>query len=199
MQTEIEAKFLRADHDALRKKLQAIGAVCEQPMRLMRRNNFDFPDQRLRKDHNGWARARDEGNKITLSYKQLNDRTLHGTKEVCIAIDDFDQGVALFKSLGLEPTSYQETKRESWRLDDVEIELDHWPWTQPYVEIEAPSEEHLRAVVDRLGLDWKEAVYGSVEVVYRGEYDVTDDQVNAIKTITFELPVPSVLAEKKRA
>jgi adenylate cyclase class 2 len=87
MQTEIEAKFLDVDHDALRAKLRALGAVCEQPMRTMFRKGFDFPDRRLRKEKNGWVRIRNEGDKVTMSYKQLDDRGVHGTKEVCLTVD----------------------------------------------------------------------------------------------------------------
>jgi len=201
MQTEIEAKSLTADHEALRARLCELGAVLEHPMRLMRRYNFDFPDERLHKA-NGWARVRDEGGKITASYKQLNGRTLHGTKEVCVTVSNFDDAKALFESLGLIPTSYQETKRESWHLSsssgDLEIELDHWPWTEPYIEIEAPNEAAMRDIFTKLGLDYAKAVFGSVEVVYQNEYDVDEVTVQNIETIRFELPVPDVLAAKRK-
>jgi len=77
MKTEIEAKSLDADHDTLRVKLKALGASLKQPLRLMRRYNFDYPDGRLRIENNGWARVRDEAGKITMSYKEQKDRTLH--------------------------------------------------------------------------------------------------------------------------
>ena len=124
MQTEIEAKFLAIDHGVMRKKLRALGAVCEQPNRLMRRKVYDFHDGRLRKERSGWARVRDEGDKITMSYKQLDDRSFQGTKEVNLVIDSFEQGDAFLRSLGLEVVSYQETKRESRRLGDGEVERD---------------------------------------------------------------------------
>lgn len=47
MKPEIEAKFLNVDHDALRAKLQGLGAECVQPMRITKRKNYDFPDGRL--------------------------------------------------------------------------------------------------------------------------------------------------------
>lgn len=198
MQTEIEAKFLSVDHNTLRVKLQGIGAKCSQPMRLMRRYNFDFPDHHLQNERNGWVRVRDEGNKVTLSYKQLNDRTLHGTKEIGLKISSFEDAKLFLESIGLESTSYQETKRESWKLGDIEIELDLWPWTKPYIEIEAPSEESLREVVSELGLAWESAVHGSVEVVYLAEYDVTEEEIDNLPLIRFEDPVPEVLKPKRK-
>jgi adenylate cyclase class 2 len=198
MQTEIEAKFLDVDHDVLRAKLREIGAVCEQPMREMSRKGFDFPDGRLRKDQNGWVRVRDEGNKITMSYKQLNDRTLVGTKEVCLTIDSFEQAEAFLKALGMVQGTYQVTKRESWRLGHIEIELDEWPWAKPYVEMEARDEAELRDIATKLDLDWGQVKHGSVEVVYTAEYDVTDADVNSWPEITFT-PVPEWLEAKRKA
>jgi adenylate cyclase class 2 len=199
MQTEIEAKFLKSDHTALRIKLEAIGAKCVQPMRLMRRNNYDFPDHRLQKERNGWARVRDEGDKITVSYKQLNHRTLHGTQEVCVTVDSFTNAQQLLEALGLQSSSYQETKRESWKLGDVEIELDQWPWTEPYVEIEAPDERSLHDTAEQLDLDYEQAVFGSVEVVYQNEYDVSDEEIWDVQIITFSEPVPKLFQERAKA
>lgn len=199
MQTEIEAKFLDVDHDALRAKLRALGAVCEQPMRTMFRKGFDFPDRRLRKEKNGWVRIRNEGDKVTMSYKQLDDRGVHGTKEVCLTIDSFEQAEVFLRAIGLAPEVSQETRRESWRLGHIEIELDEWPWTKPYAEIEAHSEQELRDVAEKLGLDWNKVLHGSVEVVYTAEYDVTEDEVNSWPEVSF-IPIPEWLeAKRKRA
>jgi adenylate cyclase class 2 len=199
MKPEIEAKFLNADHDALRVRLRELGAECTAPMRLMKRKNYDFPDNRLDKEKNGWVRVRDEGGKITLSYKQLNDRTLLGTHEANMTVDSFDAADAFLQAIGLEPKTYQETKRESWRLDKFEIELDEWPWVKPYIEIEGPDEAGLRDLSAKLELDWDAVCHGSVEVVYQAEYDLTDDEIDHQPVITFEEPLPQLFKEKRRA
>lgn len=199
MKPEIEAKFLQADHEALRARLTEIGAVCRQPMRLMKRKAYDFPDGRLRRDRNGWARVRDEGDKVTMSYKQLNDRGLDGTHEVNVVVDNFAAADDFLQRLGLVAKAYQETKRESWELPGFEIELDIWPWAEPYIEIEGPDEASLKELAMKLGLDWEKVCHGSVEIVYQGEYDVTDEDVNNIPVMRFEDPVPEVLAKRRRA
>ena len=199
MQPEIEAKFLAVDHDALRAKLKQLGAVCEHPMRLMKRQGYDFPGGRLRTSHNGWVRVRDEGDKITMSYKQLNNRELDGTHEVQLTINSFAAAEAFLEALGLKSNVYQETKRESWRLDGCEIELDEWPWVKPYMEMEGPDEKTLQALAAKLGLLWTDVCHGSVEIVYRGEYDVTDEDINNIPVITFEEPIPDWLEKRRRA
>ena len=83
MQTEIEAKWLDIDLAKMRKRLLEVGAKLFAKERLMTRKVYDYPDKRLEKI-GGWIRVRNEGDKITLSYKQLNDRTVHGTKEVTV-------------------------------------------------------------------------------------------------------------------
>lgn len=196
METEIEAKFLDVDHNALRDKLASLGAELTNPERQMRRKNFDFPDGRLEKI-GGWVRVRDEGDKVTMSYKQLNDRTLHGTKEVNVTADDFERSCKLLESIGLKQNSYQETKRESWSLDGADIELDTWPWVKPYIEIEAISEEKMREVCKKLGLDLSDAVHGSVEIVYLAEYSVSEEEVDSWPEITFT-DVPEWLEAKRK-
>lgn len=198
MKPEIEAKFLDADHDALRAKLKELGAECVQPMRVMKRQGFDFPDGRLRDKNNGWVRVRDEGDKITMSYKQLNNRELDGTHEVQITVDNFDSAGEFLKALGMERNVFQVTKRESWRLGEFEIELDEWPWAKPYVEMEGPDEAGLKDLAAKLGLDWSKVCHGSVEIVYQGEYDVTDEDIYTIPNINFDDPVPDWLEERRR-
>jgi adenylate cyclase class 2 len=89
MQTEIEAKWLSINPIQMRQALEQAGATLASPERLMIRRNFDYSDMRLDKV-GGWVRVRNEGDKISLSYKQLNDRTVHGTKEVTVVVNDFD-------------------------------------------------------------------------------------------------------------
>lgn len=165
MKPEIEAKFLDVNFDEVRAKLRDLGAECVQPMRLMRRKNFR-PATIGPSATKGWVRVRDEGDKITLAYKQLDSREIDGTQEVSVGVSDFDATVSLLCSAGLRQTSYQETRRESWVFRGVQIELDEWPWVAPFVEIEAPDADALYAVAEQLGFDSNRALHGSVEVMY---------------------------------
>lgn len=196
MQTEIEAKWIVSDLDIIRNKLSELKANLDQPERLMRRKPFDFPDNRLEKV-GGWVRVRDEGDKITLAYKQLNDRSLHGTKEVSVEVSDFNNTCQILEAVGLEAKSYQETKRETWHYKNCEITLDTWPWIPSVVEIEAESEEAVQLVASALGFTWAEALHGSIENVYQKYYKVTESEVGHWKEITF-IPVPFWLEPKRR-
>jgi adenylate cyclase class 2 len=194
MQTEIEAKWLNIDHDEFREVLKRAGAKLEHSERLMRRRNFHHPEANAK---NGWIRVRDEGDIITLSYKEMASRSLHGMSEVNIVVDNFDQACRLITAIDFSSASYQETKRESWKLGEVEIELDTWPWIPSFIEIEAPSEELFKATFEKLSLNIKDAHYGDVAIVYQSIYDIPDaDEIYAWPEIAFT-PVPDWL-EKRR-
>lgn len=195
MKTEIEGKWLNVNVESLRQKLREVGADLVQDERLMIRQLFDYPDRKLDKV-NAWVRVRDEGNKITVSYKQLVDRSVNGTKEVNVTVDDFE-GVAKFlEAIGLESKSFQESKRESWKLGKVEIEIDTWPWIPSFVEIEAESEEELKRTAVLLGFDYSDVLHGSYETAYQAVYEITDDELNYLEEMRF-VPVPDWLESKR--
>ena len=193
MEIEIEAKFLDIDPEAMRKQLRDLGATLVYPEVLMKRKVFDHPTNK----QSDWLRVRDEGDKITMSYKQVVDRTVHGTKEITIEVSNFDDACAILAAAQLRPASYQETRREKWILGNAEVTLDTWPWIPTFVEIEASSEEELKATAQSLGLDWAQALFGSVEPAYQKYYDVTEADVNSWQEIVFS-PVPIWLLKQKR-
>jgi adenylate cyclase class 2 len=196
MKTEIEVKFLDVDFDTARQKLQALGAVCKQPMRLMQRAIIDFPDERLQKD-NAYIRVRDEGDKTTVTFKQFKALRVDGAKEIETIVGSFEDTVNIFKAIGLKVRSVQESKRETWQMGNVEVVLDEWPWLKPYVELEGENEAGLRDAAEKLGFDWKEAVFGDVTAVYRAQYPHISQDINlgAIPEVRFDVPLPDILRQ----
>lgn len=193
MDIEIEAKFTDIDPEKLRADLNNLGAVLIRSEKLMRRKVYKHPESKL----SDWFRVRDEGGKITLSYKKVNDRTLHGTQEISYVVPDFDQACRFLEGTQLKFASYQETKREAWKLDDVDITIDTWPWIPTFVELEASTEKAVRAVAEKLGFDFGKALHGSVENVYQQHYEVTEKEVDTWPEITFT-DIPVWLEEKRK-
>lgn len=189
MQTEIEVKFLDVDFEKMRAKLNELGAHLEQPMRLMRRSLIEEPHHAA---VHGFIRIRDEGDKITMTYKQRDDVTaLHGTKEIEVEVSDFDATVSLLEAAGWPPVTYQESRRETWRLGEAEIVLDEWPWIPAYIEVEAPSEEIVRETSEKLGFKWSDAVIGSIDYIYQRDFpNMSVRGVIDIKEARFGDPVP---------
>ncbi len=196
MKTEVEAKFLDVNPRQLREALKSHGGTLVQAEVLMRRKIFDYSDKRLEKI-GAWIRVRDEGKKITMSYKRLVDRTFQGTKEIVFNVDNFDAACDFLLATGLDCRSYQETKRETWELSGCEVTIDTWPWIPPFVELEAETEENVRSVAAKLGFDWNEALHGSVETAYQKYYEVTEEEIDHLEEITFT-PVPDWLEIKRK-
>lgn len=192
MTQEIEVKFLNVDHDNLRTQLKEFGAICSQPERLMRRVILDYPDRRMQTNDSAWIRVRDEGDKISLTYKTSTEHVFGGAGEIEVSVSDYHQTVELFKAIGLVVHAEQQSKRETWHLDGAEVVLDIWPWLDPYMEVEASSEKIVQTVSAKLGFDWKDAVFGSITTAYRKQYpDITkDEHISTIPRIAFDLPRP---------
>jgi adenylate cyclase class 2 len=193
METEIEATFADINVDEIRAKLRDMGATLVQPEILMRRKVYDHPTNK----QNDWFRVRDEGDKITLSYKKLNERSAQGMKEINMVVPDFDKACAILEATQLHFGSYQETKRETWQKDGVDITIDTWPWVPTFLEIEGHSEDDIKKIASELGLDWQEALFGSVENVYQKYYDVTEADVNSWSEMKLS-PVPEWLEVKRK-
>lgn len=187
---EIEAKFIDINIDLFRQKLQEIGAKLISPERLMRRTNFDISEHEF-------TRVRDEGDKVTISYKNGANISLSGMREICVEVDNYDNAVALLIASGLKPKAIQETRRETWRLGDAEIDIDTWPWLPSFVEIEASTEDEVRFTAEKLGFNMENAFFGSAAQIYEHYYNVTPHEINFYPEITFG-PVPDWLEQKRK-
>jgi adenylate cyclase, class 2 len=188
VQTEIEGKFRIESVEHIRSQLSTAGAICVHPMRLMRRALIE---ELQHKAENSFIRIRDEGDKVTLTYKRREAETLHGQKEIEVIVSDFDKTIELFAVAGWKYTTFQESKREAWTLDGAEVVIDEWPWIDPYIEIEASDEATVRSVAHTLGVSWETANLGSVDNFYREQFpDMKVRGVIDIKEVRFGSPVP---------
>jgi adenylate cyclase class 2 len=200
MNTEIEVKFLHINHEEIRTRLKDAGFECVTPMRLMRRAIIDYADRRLQVGTpNSYIRVRDEGDKVTLTYKQFAALSIDGAQEIEVVTSSFEDTVKIFTQVGLEVVSLQESKRETWKSDTCEVMLDEWPWLDPYIEIEAATETEVKEVASKLGLDWSIAKFGDVMVAYRDQYPYLNEAqtVGKVPEVLFDVPLPDLLKETK--
>ena len=175
MDTEFEAKFVNINKDDVRKNLKKLKAKLLRPEFFQKRMAFHLPKKSVKK---GYLRVRDEGNKITISLKYVNGKKIDDQKETQLIVDDYESAISLLKSIGCQSKAYQETKRELWNLDGVDITLDEWPFLEPFVEIEGKSEDAVRKVSQKLGFDYKKAVFGAVDTLYNQKYGTPKDIIN---------------------
>ena len=183
MKNEIEAQFLDINKDDIRLKLKEIGAKLEKPEVLMKRVVFYTGEH-------SFARVRDEGGKIVMTYKDVSDdHSILGTKEVNVEVDDYDDAILFLRGCGLKIKARQETKREIWKFNEVEICIDTWPWIPTFIEIEGPTEESVWETARELGFRKEQAKFGSVDTTYQHYYGVDTDTVN--------LHTPEILFDMK--
>ncbi|MBR1796253.1 class IV adenylate cyclase [Candidatus Saccharibacteria bacterium] len=185
MNNEIEAQFLNINKDEIRKKLREAGANLEKPEVLMRRVVFDTGPH-------SFARVRDEGDKILMTYKNVaDDHSILGTKGVNLMVNDYDDAILFLRGCGLEIKAHQETRREIWMLGEVEICIDTWPWIPTFIEIEGPTEDSVWSTAEKLGLDRKMAKFGSVDTTYQHYYGIEPDVINLhTPEILFDMTPP---------
>ena len=183
---EIEVKFLNIDPDLIENRLKEIGAkkVFE---RFYKRKAFDYPDLRLDKA-GAWIRLRDEGDKITLAFKQRigmaadaksNDK---GMEEIEVEVDDFEKTANLLLKAGFIEKHYAENKRIRYQLDDIEFDIDFFPQIEPYLEIEAPSWERINEAISLLKLNPEDKrIFSTYQI-----YELKGMNFNDYKEITFK-------------
>ncbi|NQT50357.1 CYTH domain-containing protein [Candidatus Kuenenbacteria bacterium] len=190
MKTEFEATFVDVDVSEVREKLKKLGAKLIRPETLMRRVNFYPPID----DNTGWMRVRDEGDRITLSYKRFlgykkGSDEMNNQQEIFLEINDFDQGVQLLEVCGARKKGYQETKREDWEYKGLEISIDTWPGLEPFVELEGKDEESVQRLAVELGFDYSTAIFGPVGLIYEKKLGIPARVINnETPEITFENP-----------
>jgi adenylate cyclase class 2 len=190
VEIEYEATFLNIDKDEIRQKLKKVGAVLLQPEYLQKRIPFHLPKEK--RSENKFVRVRDEGDKITLSLKIIDGNKIENQKELCLEVNSFDETVKFLKLIGCEPKSYQENKRELWKLDNVEITINEWPFLEPLIEVEGKSEEEVKKVSEKIGFDYSSALFGSTTTPYQIKYGVHPDKVNLAPKIVFDMENPFI-------
>jgi adenylate cyclase, class 2 len=141
---EIEVKFKVADHEPVRERLRQLGAT--RVSRVLETNHiFDDAARSLLARRRG-LRIRscrdDEDGSISgmLTYKGPPIASAAKQRvEIETSIGNSDAARRILEALGyVEVISFQK-RRETWRWQDVLVELDELPQLGLYLEIEAPT------------------------------------------------------------
>jgi adenylate cyclase class 2 len=176
MAIEFEATFPNVKKDQIREVLKKIGATCIKSEFMQKRTVFTLPQGH--EITGGWLRVRDEGDKITMSLKVIDGDKIEDQKEINLKVDSYENARSLLNVMGCTEKAYQESKRELWSLDGVEITIDEWPFLEPFVEIEGKSEQSVRMMSEKMGFAYKKALFCSVATLYHMKYGVTEDEIN---------------------
>ena len=174
MGQEYEAKILNINIIQMRKKLVQIGAKLEHNFIKFQRAVFTHCNTQVK----GYARVRDEGDKITMTSKLYKDEKFPEEYEVTIK-ESFDVGLNFLKSLGLPQKAYQESYREKWTHPLAhEITFDILPGLPIYMEVDCVSESNLNELIDLLGVNKGLQRYGAFDKTYFEYYGISLVDIN---------------------
>lgn len=181
MHTEYEVRVLDIDKEALIKKLEKLGATKVGDFNYKRRVYNFKPAVR-----NKWIRLRTDGNKTTLTIKEVKSFDIDGTKEMEIEVSDFDETNNILEELGYKAHTFQENKRTRYILNDVELDIDSWPYIPTYLEIEGKDEETVKNMIKLLEVDEGKITSIDVQGVFKTFYKI---DVSEVPVISFEHPL----------
>lgn len=153
MGQELEAKFYIQDLDALRTRLEGLGAELARPRTLETNLRFDTPDEQMNAEKRLLRLRKD--NAVRLTYKEP-DIIVDGASqrlELEVTVSDFDTLSEILKRLGYVVTVVYEKYRAEYHLDGLYITLDEMPFGD-FMEIEGKRVEDIQAAAKKLGLDW---------------------------------------------
>jgi adenylate cyclase class IV len=181
---ELEIKFLKIDKNEIKGKLANIGAVLKTPEYTMKRKTFDF--SKIAPGKNKWGRIRQESECTTMTIKEISGNTIEDVYETEIIVNDFDKACKIFEECGVPAKSFQENKREEWIYNkDTSITIDTWPGLLPFIEIESDTIEKINDCVDKLGFNYNEGLFGSIDIIYEKELGIPKEEIIILPEITF--------------
>lgn len=159
---EYEVKVLGISPIEIIQTLRSLGAK-ETPEVLMRRYVFDFSTGVIE-----WLRLRDDGSKVTLTYKhkEKGNTRVGRTIEIETEVGDFDKTATILKKLPFQAIYYQENKRHLFTLDEIEFSLDTWPKIDPFLEVESHNKSKINQGLKLLGLEGKDSGDKDIKEIY---------------------------------
>jgi len=189
MHIEYEVRVLDIDKEKFIQKLEKLGAKKEADFEYKRRV-YDFNPKSNKK----WIRLRTDGNETTLTIKILESLEIDGTKEMEIKVSDFDETDKMLNELGYTSNSYQENLRTRYILNNVEIDIDTWPYIPTYVEIEGKSSKDVQETIKLLEVDESKVTSIDVKGIHREFYNIDVSQISVAK---FDKPLDEKYYIKK--
>lgn len=87
----------------------------------------------------------------------------------------------MLNELGYHSRTYQENRRISYILDDVEIDIDTWPLIPTYAELEGKNKEDIEKLIEKLNLDRNKITTYDVTSIYNEIYNIDVMKIKSLK------------------
>lgn len=181
MHTEYEVRVLEIDKEKLITRLENLGAKKVADFEYKRRvYNFNPPTDKK------WIRLRTDGRKTTLTIKEIKSLEIDGTKEIEIEVSDFEETNNILEELGYKAHTYQESKRTRYILNEVELDIDTWPYIPTYLEIEGKNEKAVKDMIKILEIDESKVTSIDVQGVFKNFYNI---DIAKVEEVSFNAPL----------
>lgn len=159
IEKEIEVKFLNLDIDEFEKNLQDIGAEFVKEER-QKNITINSTAHKIYKK-SGYLRIRtiiEKDREINYCTFKENISNINTRKNIehTIEFDDVEELINIFKLLGYDKFYIGYKDRKKYRYKNLIIDIDTWDedtYPNPYVEVEARSEEEIYDFIELLKID----------------------------------------------
>ena len=186
---EFEVKIANVNIPEIRRRLEKNGAGLQSEACVHKNITFHLPSGQ--EIGGGWLRARDEGDKVTMSLKIIDGNRMADQQEFRFIADSLDDAASFLELIGAREKARQEKRREVWMLGECEVVIDEWPFLEPLMEIEGPDEKTVMGAVRLLGYGASDCRICAVDVLYREKYGVEEDVVdNHTPLLIFDMENP---------
>jgi adenylate cyclase class 2 len=175
MEIEYEARISGINIEETEEKLKKLGAK-----KIGKKNYKRYIYEHKPKKEGSWIRLRTDGEKTTLTIKDVKNKEIDGTKETEIIVNDIEKTNELLNNLGFFHRSYQENKRTKYLLNNVKVEIDEWPMIPPHVEIEGKNIEEVEKTIKLLGFKKEEAISGKISDIYK-KHGIDSETIKELK------------------
>jgi adenylate cyclase class 2 len=162
---ETEAKFYVRDLERIKNSLKNLGAHLIQPRVSEMNLRFDLPDASLRSERRVLRLRRDTEARLTYKGGGKNTKGVLSREEIEFVVGDFEKAKKFLEALGYQQIFYYEKYRTTYDLDETLVMLDELPYGT-FVEIEGEAEETIRALSQRLNLNWEATIERSYSAVF---------------------------------
>jgi adenylate cyclase, class 2 len=171
MSHEIETKVLDINKTTIIKKLNALGAEHVQKTRLV--VDWYRPRGTKEGEDQWYLRIRNHATgafEVTWKPKSQHIGIIRKHKEINFLVQDKKSLTDLFMELGLECYAHQEKDRITYTYKNWQFDIDTYPQTPPFVEIEGSSEKHIKEAMSLLDIagnrTWNDGERTLIQDVY---------------------------------
>ncbi len=174
---EFEISYNNINVEKIHKIFKKINLICKKEKTLMKRKTYEFKNDIRRR----WARVRDEGNKITMTIKEVlkeDEKNINNILEYELTVNDFKTACLFLEECGMLERNYIENYREEWINEDntIFVTIDYFPFLNPYIEIEGKNEEIVKEYSNLLGFDFSKHYGGGyIGDFYKIQYNLPEN------------------------